>query len=44
MEEANLIAGHDGIGRIIKWAHVINHNESGHFLEGGELLLTFGKI
>lgn len=44
MEEAKLLAGHDGIGRIIKWAHVIDHNESGHFLEGGELLLTCGQI
>lgn len=44
MKDANLVAGEQGRGRIITWSHVIDHHDTGHFLEGGELLLTCGQI
>lgn len=44
MNEAKLIAGKHGCNRIIKWTHVIDHEEVGYFLEGGELLFTCGQI
>ncbi|MFK2826653.1 PucR family transcriptional regulator ligand-binding domain-containing protein [Bacillus sp. B190/17] len=37
-------AGKRGLSRKIRWAHVIDHDDMRHFLEGGELLLTCGQV
>ncbi|WP_018392048.1 PucR family transcriptional regulator [Bacillus sp. 37MA] len=37
-------AGKRGLFRKIRWAHVIDHDDMRHFLEGGELLLTSGQV
>jgi PucR family transcriptional regulator, purine catabolism regulatory protein len=36
--------GKGGLFRKISWTHVIDHDDVGHFLEGGELLLTCGQV
>ncbi|MFJ5624951.1 PucR family transcriptional regulator [Peribacillus loiseleuriae] len=37
-------AGKRGLYRKIRWAHVIDHDDMRHFLEGGELLMTCGQV
>src|SRR4051794_17043145 len=37
-------AGKRGLFRKIRWAHVIDHDDMRHFLEGGELLMTCGQV
>ncbi|OCA82048.1 PucR family transcriptional regulator [Pseudobacillus wudalianchiensis] len=37
-------AGKRGLFRKIRWAHVIDHDDMKHFLEGGELLMTCGQV
>ncbi|MEQ2527299.1 PucR family transcriptional regulator [Bacillaceae bacterium CLA-AA-H227] len=44
LQSAILHAGRNGLGRNIRWVHVIDHDDVGYFLEGGELLLTCGQI
>ena len=45
-ELSNIVVrtGERGLYRKIRWAHVIDHDDVGHFLEGGELLLTSGQV
>lgn len=44
LNHAFIRAGHSGLDRPINWAHVIEHEDMGYYLEGGELLLTSGQI
>jgi PucR family transcriptional regulator, purine catabolism regulatory protein len=44
MQSAIVRSGKHGLGRAIQWVHVIDHDDVGYFLEGGELLLTCGQI
>ena len=37
-------SGQSGLARKISWAHVIDHNDVAHFLEGQELLLSCGQV
>lgn len=41
---AEVRAGKCGLGRRIHWAHVIDHEDVGDYLEGGELLLNCGQM
>lgn len=45
-ELSNMVVrtGERGLYRKIRWVHVIDHDDVGHFLEGGELLLTSGQV
>ena len=40
--EPELVAGEDGLGREIRWAHVVAGPGSAELLDGGELVLTTG--
>src|SRR5690625_257702 len=44
MQSGIVRAGEMGLDRYIHWVHVIDHEDMGNFLEGGELLLTSGQI
>src|SRR5918999_6463357 len=37
-----LIAGHDAVGRELRWAHVVEMPDPSDLLKGGELVLTTG--
>ncbi|WP_167569112.1 PucR family transcriptional regulator [Brevibacillus migulae] len=39
---AEVIAGHKGLHRPIRWVHILEEAENGHFLNGGELILATG--
>lgn len=41
-QSAEVIAGKDGLLRIVKWAHVIEIVQVDNFLAGDELILTTG--
>ena len=41
-QNAKVIAGKDGIGRQVKWAHVLEVKEFESLINGGELILTTG--
>ncbi|EIT86661.1 PucR family transcription regulator [Fictibacillus macauensis ZFHKF-1] len=41
-QSVDVLAGATGLERTISWAHVIEKKEIGHFLNGGELVLTTG--
>lgn len=36
--------GQAGMARSIRWVHVIDHDDVGRYLEGGELLLSCGQV
>lgn len=44
LNDVTVRAGKRGLFRKIRWAHVIDHDDMRHFLEGGELLLTCGQV
>jgi sugar diacid utilization regulator len=44
MENLVIRAGKEGLDRPIRWVHVIDHEDVGDFLEGGELLLACGQV
>lgn len=44
LQSAVVRTGMLGLERDIHWAHVIDHDDVGYFLEGRELLLTCGQI
>lgn len=44
LNNATVRAGKRGLFRKIRWAHVIDHGDMNHFLEGRELLLTCGQV
>ncbi|TCP20717.1 PucR-like helix-turn-helix protein [Scopulibacillus darangshiensis] len=44
LDTVTVRAGKSGLFRKIRWAHVIDHDDMQHFLEGGELLLTCGQV
>ncbi|KKK38197.1 hypothetical protein WQ57_10370 [Mesobacillus campisalis] len=44
LQTAMVHTGKNGLGRTIRWVHLIDTDDVGHFLEGGELLLTCGQI
>ncbi|TKC16341.1 hypothetical protein FA727_15445 [Robertmurraya kyonggiensis] len=44
LQSAIVHTGKNGLGRNVRWVHVIDHDDVGYFLEGGELLLTCGQI
>lgn len=44
LENAIIHSGKSGLARKIRWVHVIDHDDIGHFLEGQELLLSCGQI
>jgi PucR family transcriptional regulator, purine catabolism regulatory protein len=37
-----VVAGHDGLGRELRWAHVVEMPDPADLLKGGELVLTTG--
>lgn len=37
-------SGKGGLARKIRWVHIIDHDDIGHFLEGQELLLSSGQV
>jgi len=39
---AEVIAGNKGLHRPIRWVHILEEAENGHFLNGGELILATG--
>jgi purine catabolism regulator len=41
-QHAEIIAGHRGLTRPIRWVHVLETAETGRFLNGGELILSTG--
>jgi len=41
-QHAEVIAGHQGLARPIRWVHVLEAAENGAFLNGGELILSTG--
>ena len=41
-QSAEVVAGEDGLLRIVKWAHVIEIIQVDNFLAGDELILTTG--
>lgn len=41
-KSAEVVAGEDGLLRIVKWAHVIEIVQIDNFLAGDELVLTTG--
>ncbi|NGQ96301.1 PucR family transcriptional regulator [Brevibacillus sp. SYP-B805] len=41
-QHAEAIAGKRGLGRPIRWVHVLETAENGRFLNGGELILSTG--
>ncbi|WP_252501689.1 PucR family transcriptional regulator [Sporosarcina sp. Marseille-Q4943] len=41
-KDAKVVAGEEGIGRQVKWAHVLEIQEFESLINGGELILTTG--
>lgn len=41
-QHAEVIAGGRGLTRAIRWVHILEIAENGHFLNGGELILSTG--
>ena len=39
---AEVIAGHDGLSRPVRWVHIMEVTEIGHLLNGNELILSTG--
>ena len=37
-------SGKGGLARKIRWVHIIDHDDIGHFLEGQEFLLSCGQV
>ncbi|MFC4803274.1 PucR family transcriptional regulator [Neobacillus sp. GCM10023253] len=44
LQKAVVHAGKGGLGRKVRWVHVMDTEDVGLFLEGGEFLLTCGQI
>jgi purine catabolism regulator len=44
LQNAMVLTGKSGLNRKIRWVHVIDTDDVGHFLEGGEFLLTSGQL
>ena len=44
LQSAMVLTGKSGLSRKIRWVHVIDTEDVGHFLEGGEFLLTCGQL
>jgi len=44
LENAVILSGKSGLARKIRWVHVIDHDDIGHFLDGQELLLSCGQV
>lgn len=42
LESATILAGKNGLNRSIRWAHIIELEQFGHLLNGGEVILTTG--
>lgn len=40
LHEAQVVAGHDGLHRVIAWVHNVGVPDAAHWLNGGELALT----
>lgn len=43
-QEAEIVAGRNGIHRIIRWTHIIEVTEIGQLLNGNEVILTTGVV
>lgn len=41
-QQAEIVAGHRGLSRPVRWVHVLESAETGQFLNGGELILSTG--
>ncbi|MGG1661227.1 PucR family transcriptional regulator [Brevibacillus sp. NRS-1366] len=41
-QQAEVVAGHRGLSRPIRWVHVLESADTGQFLNGGELILSTG--
>ncbi|MDQ0253254.1 hypothetical protein J2S74_000626 [Evansella vedderi] len=41
-QEAEILSGHQGLNRNVKWVHILEVTEVGSLLNGGELILTTG--
>ena len=41
-EEVELLAGAGGMGRAVRWVHIVENIEISTFLEGGEIVFTTG--
>lgn len=41
-EEARVVAGKKGLGRLIRWVHIFEITETGQLLNGNELILSTG--
>lgn len=41
-EEVELLAGAGGLGRAVRWVHIVENTEISTFLEGGEIVFTTG--
>lgn len=44
LEHAVIEAGKSGLQQEIRWVHMIDHDDVGHYLEGSELLLSCGQV
>lgn len=41
-QHAEVVAGHRGLARPVRWVHVLETADTGQFLNGGELILSTG--
>lgn len=41
-DSIEVIAGNEGLNRLVKWVHVVEAPNVGHLLKGGELILSTG--
>lgn len=41
-KDAKIVAGMDGIQRLVSWVHIVEVAKIGHLLNGGELILSTG--
>ncbi|MGG4442233.1 PucR family transcriptional regulator [Brevibacillus fortis] len=41
-QHAQVVAGHRGLSRPVRWVHVLETADTGQFLNGGELILSTG--
>ena len=41
-EHATVVAGHNGLGKVVKWVHVLELTQSKEYVNGHELILTTG--
>lgn len=41
-DKSELVAGAEGLGRLVKWVHVVESTQITHLLNGNELILTTG--